>query len=276
VSADEGGLSIPTLALAEVHGRSFLEKIGARSIADARKVSAAEIMKAQGPELAVFWPALDGNVLPGDEYVAYEHGDYNNTPALIGTNEDEGAVFVRQAILAGYTAMVRKGYGEKADAILAAFPATNDAQALRAQRDLMSDTAFVWPTYAWAKLQSADGKSSVFEYRWTHRPPNYDRFPMLKDVKASHGSEIDYVFGNGDPSWTDADRKVSDEIESYWINFAKSGDPNGGGRPAWPAYSNAHPSVMKMDVAPEPITLPEMPRLKVLDDYYAWRRAQAQ
>lgn len=275
VTADEGGVSAPALALAEKQGTDFLGKIGAKSIAEARKVSPAAIMKAQGPELGAFWPALDGNVLPGDEYVAYEHGAYNDTPALIGTNEDEGAVFVRQATVDEYTRMVKAQYGNKASAILAAYPAMTDAQALRAQRDLFADTAFVWPTYAWAHLQSANGKSAVFEYRWTHRPPNYDKFPMLKDVKASHGSEIDYVFGNGDKSWTDSDRKISDELETYWIDFAKTGDPNGGGLPTWPAYTDAKPAVMKLDVTPEPIALPEMSRIKALDDYYAWRREQA-
>jgi len=274
MSADDAGLSLLGLGLADKNGVSFLQKIGANSIATARKIPAADIMKAQGPGFAAFWPVLDGNILPGDEYAAYQRGDYNDTPALIGTNEDEGAVFVREATLVSYTDMVRKGYGANADAILAAYPASNDATALRAQRDLFSDTAFVWPTYAWAQLQSANGKSHVFEYRWTHRPPSYDKFPMMKDLKASHGSEIAYVFGNAEAGWTDADRKVSDAIETYWINFARTGDPNGAGAAAWPAYSVAAPTVMKLDVMPEQTTLPNGARLKVLDDYYAWRRGQ--
>jgi len=274
-SGDEGGFNLDSQAIGDAQGTAFLQKIGAKSIAEARKISADTIIKAQGPQLAVFWPVLDDNVLPGDEYALYEQGKYNATPALIGFNEDEGAVFVREATLASHQQNVRKGYGEKADAILAAYPATDDATALRAERDMFSDTGFVWPTYAWARLQSAAGTNPVYVYEWTHRPPGYDKFPMMKDMKASHGSEIAYVFGNAEAGWTDADRKASDAIETYWINFARTGNPNGGGVAEWPAYSNASPTVMRIDVSPETIPLPNMARLKVLDDYYAWRRGQS-
>jgi para-nitrobenzyl esterase len=78
--------------------------------------------------------------------------------------------------------------------------------------------------------------------------------------------------------WTpakSAGAKLPVMVWIYWIDFAKSGDPNGGGMPSWPAYSDTKPSVMKLDVTPAPITLPEKTRIKVLDDYYAWRRERA-
>ena len=53
---------------------------------------------------------------------------------------------------------------------------------------------------------------------------------------ATHGAEIPYMFGNPGNAWTDVDTKLSDQMTSYWVNFAATGDPNGKGLPVWEAY----------------------------------------
>jgi len=126
---------------------------------------------------------------------AYEAGRYNDTPVLIGTNSDEGALFVPSITAAAYLGSIRSGYGEYADKILAAYPGGSDAEALRSSRDLFRDTAFAWPTWAWARLQSKTGKGKVYVYYFSHRPP-YPDAPAFKDWGAAHGGEIAYVFGN--------------------------------------------------------------------------------
>ena len=59
-----------------------------------------------------------------------------------------------------------------------------------------------------------------------------------------HGGEIPFVFGTlgiagfgpPPPPPTAQDDAVSRMALSYWVNFAKSGDPNGAGLPVWPRY----------------------------------------
>jgi para-nitrobenzyl esterase len=271
--SNEGGENVPPLAVAERNGEAFLSKLGASSIADVRKVSADAILKATAPGLGSFWPVFDGYVLLGDQYDLYESGHYNQTPVLIGSNADEGALFVAKTTAAAFESSVHDGYGAYADKILAAYPAGSDAQALRSARDLSRDALFGWGTWTWARLQSRTSKDKVFVYYFSHRP-QYPDAPQFKDWGASHGSEMAFVFGifaRTMPA-TPADKAVSQEVSSYWVNFAKTGDPNGKGLPKWPAFTNANPREMNLNDPSKAIPVPNLEKLKVLDGYYAWRR----
>jgi para-nitrobenzyl esterase len=275
--ANEGGENMMTLATAEKNGTAFLGKLGAASIADARKQAAEEVLKKSPPGLGGWWPIFDNYVLLGDQYKLYEAGRYNDTPVLIGTNSDEGALFVPSAKASEYQSSIRVGYGEHAEKILAAYPGGTDTEALRSSRDLFRDTAFAWPTWAWARLQSKAGKGKVYAYYFSHRPP-YPNQPQFKDWGAAHGGEIAYAFGNFSAAMpaSPADRRVSDEMMSYWVNFAKTGDPNGAGVPRWPAFTNSNPQVMNLNDASKAVSVPNVDKLQVLDGYYGWRRSEAE
>ena len=264
VAGPEGGMTVPSLPLAEKQGADLLRRLGVHSIAAARRLSMETIVANQGQGLVTFWPAMDGDVLPADQYGMYEAQRYNDVPVLIGTNDDEGAPFVPKATVAEHSAAVHAGYGPYADKILAAYPAADDAQALRSARDLFRDTAFAWHTVAWARLQAKTGHGKVFVYYYTHRPP-YPDAPMFKDWGAGHASEMAYVFGNPEPGWGDADRRVSDILMTYWTNFAKTGDPNGAGAAQWPQYTTAKPQVMHLDVDPAPMGIPNAAQITTLD-----------
>ncbi len=174
-----------------------------------------------------------------------------------------------------YQASIRAGYGEYADKIFAAYPGGTNAEALRSDRDLFRDASFAWPTWAWARLQSKTGKGKVYVYYFNHRP-QYPNTPQFDDWGASHGSEISFVFGNFSSAMpaSAADRAVSDQISSYWVNFAKTRDPNGGGLPKWPAFTDANQQVIELDDPSKAILVPNLDKLQVLDGYFAWRRSQ--
>ncbi len=63
---------------------------------------------------------------------------------------------------------------------------------------------------------------------------------------------------------------------SYWVNFAKNGDPNGTALPAWPAFSVSSQQALFVDAQPGARPVPNMEQIKALDAYYAWRRQEAQ
>jgi para-nitrobenzyl esterase len=214
-------------------------------------------------------------VLLGDQYKLYEAGRYNDTPILIGTNADEGALFARPTTAAAFEQTIHSTYGDYADKILAAYPAGSDAQALRSARDIFRDGTFAWGTWTWARLQSRTGKGKVFVYYFNHRP-QYPDAPQFKDWGASHGSEIAYVFGNFSATMpaTERDKAVSEEVSTYWVNFAKTGKPNGQDLPQWPVFTDSDQQVMNLNDPSKATPVPNLDKLKVFDGYFAWRRSQ--
>ena len=268
-SGDEGGSGSVTLEAGEAHGQAYLSKMHVDTIAEARKLPAEVLMAEAAAEQGTFQPVQGGRIMPEDAWVAYQHGRFNDVPVLIGFNSDEGAYSVKTTTAAEHEDYIRKGFGEKADALLKVYPNGPDGLTLHSARNIRRDTNFGWQTWAWARQQSAHGKGKVFMYYTTHRPPG-----TPDGQGATHGTELPYVFGHPAKTWTAEDTALSDTLQGYWVNFARTGDPNGPGLPVWPAYSDAAPQVMALDTPPHPAPVPNMEQLKALDDYYAWRRGQ--
>jgi para-nitrobenzyl esterase len=275
-AAQEGGQNIIQLPVAERNGTTFLKNLGAQTVADGRKLPAEAIRNGGRGGFERFWPVLDHHVISDDQYKLYQAGTYNDIPVLIGTNSDEGAAFVQNTTSATYRAFVKDGFGLFADQILAAYPVGSDEQALRSQRGIWREVAFGWGTWAWARLQSQTGKGKVFVYYFDHRPP-YPRIPPYQTWGAAHGAEMYYVFGHHDRpvmAWTPTDEKLADIISSYWVNFAKSGNPNASGLPNWPAFTGGDPVVMRFDNNPQASTYPNLKYLQLWERYYSWRRGE--
>jgi para-nitrobenzyl esterase len=270
-SAHEGGQNMLPLKVAEANGQKFLSGLGVTDVKAARALPADKIQAAVPPGLGTFWPVFDGHVLLGDQYELYQAGKFNDTRILIGTNSDEGALFTPPHVTpAMFEQQIRGGYGAKADAILAAYPHSTDAEARRAAKNVFRETAFAWHTWAWARLQARQGKHKVFVYYFDHRTPQTPE-------GANHGAEIPFVFRNSAPPFgttTPEEATLSDTISTYWTNFAKTGDPNGAGVPQWPAFTESAQRVMTFDKTAHVGPIPNLPQLQVFEDYYRWRRQQ--
>ncbi len=275
----EAGANVPPLKGAEAFGHSFLSKLGAKDLASARALSADKIQSGLPANALAggFWPNFDGKILPGDQYLRYSAGHFNDTPVLIGTNSDEGALFAQPGMTPSVLEMqVRAGYGDRADGILSAYPHGNNMEAMRSGKQLFRDTTFAWPTWAWARLQSQHGKNKAFVYYFDHRTPQ-------SPDGANHGSEIAFVFstlnapgiGGALLKPSPADWKLSGQMQRYWVNFATSGDPNGPGLPSWPAFEVKTQQAMVLDDAPSARPLPNQAQLRAMDDYFSWRRQNA-
>lgn len=257
-----------TLAEAEQDGVKLADTVGAKSLADLRAQPAEAIQKAgrgQGP-------VVDGWLIPEDPGKVFAAGKQIDVPVLTGSNRDE-SFGGNPKSAADFVAQVRKRFGDMADAFLKLYPADSDEQARESAfysgRDEM---AFVMRN--WARLAEKPGKSKAFVYYFTEQPP---RLPNARGAfapgphgSATHVSEILYAFGHLDGSrpWTDSDRQVADAMSSYWVNFAKNGDPNGKGLNPWRVYDGKLSSVMVLGNPPEGAQTPTEAQLAFFQSYF--------
>jgi para-nitrobenzyl esterase len=281
VSAGGGGAgeNMQGLRVAERAGKAWAASLGAASVSDLRKLPAEQLQDSSRRARGLSWPITDGWVIPDDQYRLYEAGRYHDVPVLIGYNSDEGATFGAPASQEAYVAGVRQRYGAFADKLLAAYPGGDTPAAKKTARDLTRDTAFGWHTWTWARLQKKTGKANVFLYYFDEHP-DYPADSPRAGFGSAHASELPYLFRqlreHGRPPATAADEAMSDLLRTYWTNFAKTGDPNGAGVPAWPAFTTASPQMLQIATGRTkagPIV--SEPGLRVLDDYFAWRRQEA-
>jgi para-nitrobenzyl esterase len=274
-AAEQGGLGlgIPSLKLAESSGDAFLKKLGAADIKAARALSAEEIQKGIGMGGMRFRPTADGYVIPSDLYSIYQARRFNDTPILVGYTSDELGSFGGQSKITAeqFVKQVRSQYGPHADTILSVYPHSTDKEAARSSKELSRESTFSWSTWTWARLQTEKGKGKAFQYYYDHHEPTAEG--------SGHGSDVPYAFQTLSPGPQGApkpeDLKLSEMISSYWVNFAKTGDPNGPGLPKWPAFSETNPQSMVFDAAPGARPMPNLDKLKAFDSYMSWLRQQA-
>ena len=237
---------IRSRADAEQAGVKFAESaFETASIESLRAKPAQEILQAalKLPH-GHFSPDIDGYFLPSDSVAIYAAGWQSHVPLLAGWNRDEGgyqSFFDKmEPTLENYIARARERFGTNADTFLKLYPASTDAEAMRAAGDFAGDQFIAYSTRRWIELQLKTGGSPVYRYEFDQALPLPVDAKPGTEATAPHASEIEYVFqmlSSKKLPWRAADRKVSDLMASYWTNFAKTGDPNGPGIPRWPEYS---------------------------------------
>ena len=280
---ESGGLFEPLqlgpqflLANAERDGEKYAVSLGAASLKDLRRLPASLLTGNAG---GIVHAVIEPYVLPVSPYEAFASGQQNDVPLLIGSNADEARAMldVSHETAATFSSDLERSVGQLPPALIAAYPHATDEEARQAQLGLERDLRFGWDMWAWARLQAGTGQSPVFYYSFQQRPP-FPAGSVYAGWGASHYAELWYVFDHLDQSpwnWTAGDRKLAGEMSSYWVNFAKSGDPNGPGLPPWPAFTNTE---SKVQYLADPITVGGVANIKslsVFDTVYTAVRGTA-
>jgi para-nitrobenzyl esterase len=197
-----------------------------------------------------FNPVVDGEVIPDQPRALVEAGAFAKVPYLLGSNFEEGKLFLLSATAitseAEYLAALERLFKEAGPSVAAQYPIADFAAPQDALVRVWGDYRLVCPTYDTARRVAAQGAAT---YLYDFARP----IPALSALLATHGVELPYVFGTlASPGPEDA--ALSDTIQGYWTRFAETGDPNGQSALEWPAYDETTDPRLNFDVEPSVIT----------------------
>ena len=238
------------------------------SLAALRATSSAEILKLatqKAPGKPRFGPDIDGYFLPQSIPAIYAAGKQAHVPLIAGWNRDEH--LAKESL----PETAAKEFGPQAEEFLKLYHGNDEFETKRAADDFGGDNFLVYSTWAWLDAHVKTGGSPVYRYHFALPSPG-DRYHPIS-AGAFHSDEIEYVFGTVDSrqgaKMRPEDYKLSDLMQTYWTNFARTGDPNGAVVPHWPAYDAAG-NWQVMRLSPDPGATPDPHRDRYLFLQRVW------
>jgi para-nitrobenzyl esterase len=206
------------------------------SIKDARALPAAQANSAGGRGGLV----ADGRIIPPSGPYTFA----SDVPVMTGYTLNDLFVSRAPATAESWKTEAADRYGDRAAEFLKFYPGDTDAQAARSAQREAVDRGFNLKLVDWLAVRG--GTKPVFAYLFTRVEPG----PESARYGAFHTSDVTYEFNNLHLSpgrdFTDVDRRLADQFSSYVANFVKTGDPNGGSLPKWPAMTAENKSLMDL------------------------------
>jgi len=188
---------------------------------------------------------IDGKLVPEEPEVLYNSGQFNKVPLLIGVNDKDLGFPTRATTKDAAYAI----FGPQN---LAAARAAFDPQGTATVDDVRNQIARVITMHEPARFVAknlAEQGVSVYVYRFSY----VAQAVRSQFSGAWHGAEIPYVFDTLGAYYgsavTSQDEQVAQRMQAYWVSFAKTGNPSGGGLTTWPAFNPAADNLIEFTAA---------------------------
>ncbi|MBR4194748.1 MAG: carboxylesterase family protein [Oscillospiraceae bacterium] len=240
-------------------GRAIREEFGAADSEALRAVPAEKLVNTRHANDSM---TVDGYALTEQPYLSYLRGANHETALLQGFNVHEADLFcmTTRVDAENYVEKLRPLYGDGAEEAARAFPPEpqipfyhyliDPGGTAKGSYDACVSAAwFSYSHYNWARLL---GKRGVPVYTYWFTKDN-------RGLGSNHAGELPYFYGNLNKfprNYDESDRSLEQRIMEYYVNFIKTGDPNGPGLPVWPTGTEAPDRVLELGeeirVIPDP------------------------
>jgi len=225
-----------------------------------------------------YYPCIDGYVLTGTPQEMIEAGDFSRVPVLAGSNLDEFAMAVNLvpkyffAMPFQYENKIIKGMGatpEEAKRLTELYPLSdfgnrpNRAMA----RMYAADAALTCPMRS-SVAAIVDQGLPAYLFKFEYKGMKYG-----KVLGSFHGAELPFIFGELDRDRLYNSHNIEEAqelgriIQGYWLNFAKTGDPNGEGLPEWKRFDSDEQRIQILDVEVRNVPHPDAEKCDFWDGY---------
>jgi para-nitrobenzyl esterase len=236
---------------------------GPDALAKLRAASADDILKAwkDDPTLQTE-EDVDGWVIPAQPAAIFAAGKQSHVPVIVGSNADDGSLFSMNPpkTVAEFEKNIQGDTGKFAAEEFQTYHPASDADVARVSRDLQTDY-FAYGAYSFAKAMSRAGQR-VYFYNFS-----FVNSGFLRGLGAFHGEELQFLSGAFRSPWvhTSDDEKLGEILRGYWVNFAKTGNPNGEGLPNWPAFDASTNQCLDLGRDVKVIPVPHADRIGALE-----------
>jgi para-nitrobenzyl esterase len=242
---------------AETIGINFARSMGIEgtdqaAMASLRALSADQVLRGAparpGANIQNYetTPILDGKLVTETAETAYKAKHQPRIPLMLGSNSADTA---GNRIRATSKEQLFARFGQWSAQAKAAYDLDGSTDLATLVSRANNDFGQAEPARFAADAFAANG-SPVYRYRFS-----YVQTAMRQQMRAGapHGGEISFVFGTlstggfgpQPPPPTAQDQAVARMAQSYWVNFAKTGDPNGAGLPVWPRHDPSKDSIFE-------------------------------
>jgi para-nitrobenzyl esterase len=266
--------ALPTKSEAEAEGASIAAALGCSQSSSAavvsclRALTVPQMLTVQNAitsqssiaSLTAFFPNVDGVLIPQEPVLSLLFGQFNHVPLLMGTNHDEGRLFIAidfdlnplagpltaaeypTAVAAIAAAAVAEGgssdpqlIAKITGEILKEYQLSHYSSPDLALSAVFSDSAFSCPSHLALELTSLQVPAFGYEFN-DERAPMAFLPPVTFPYGATHTDELQFLFPFG-TNLNAGEQKLATTMKEYWTTFAANGDPNVAGQPYWPPFS---------------------------------------
>ncbi|MBQ2318347.1 MAG: carboxylesterase family protein, partial [Lachnospiraceae bacterium] len=251
-------------------GKSVRDEFGVTSSAELRNIPAEELVQTASNQSAM---TVDGYAITEQPYRTYEKGNNHEKALLNGFNAKEADAFLlgTKATKENYVELLAEDIGDEAEAMAQVVPWNSpqrdqhfivDAmgEAKGALNEAYSAIWFSYSHYVWNNYLVAQGVPT-YEYYFTKTNDSLSNY---------HAGELPYAYGNlwRHPGlYDEADAALSDTMQQYWVNFVKTGNPNGDGLPEWKMRTKGQEKLLQLDTTIQMVEDPNKALYPVIDRY---------